>query len=273
MNEGLRPVVGDAASCVIIAVVSDKGGVGKTTCATSVAHGLTLHAQRTAAKVLLIDFDLLGQDAIVLGMDPEPGVYEHLVLAAPAQQVIRETGRAGLHLLPGNSWTRKADIAVRGRPLAELVAQVRALAAGHAYVVLDTHPSGLLQEVAMRVADALVLPVRLEALALDGAAATLEMVRAIGQPGQSILLPTMYDERLTSHRSNYALLQRAFGGMVAAPVPNRVAVAEAHAAGQTVWEYPDRRGELEKVRAAYRFLIDWLLARPEQILFGPLGKV
>jgi MinD superfamily P-loop ATPase len=54
----------------MIAVVSDKGGVGKTTAATSIAHGLA----RQDARVLLVDFDLLGQDAIVLGMSPEPGV-------------------------------------------------------------------------------------------------------------------------------------------------------------------------------------------------------
>jgi chromosome partitioning protein len=248
----------------IITVVSDKGGVGKTTGATSIAHGLA----RRDASVLLVDFDLLGQDAIVLGLPPEPGVYNHFVRQSPAQQTVRATGRPGLSVLPGDGWTRRTDHELRGRPLVETLDCLRALAAEYDYTVIDTHPSGHLQELAMRVADVVVSPVRPEALALDGVAATLAAVRALGQPGQIILLPTMYDERLTAHRYHYGLLQTSYGGMVAQPVPNRVAVAEAHLAGQTVWEYADRRGELAKVRAAYEALLDWVTTQPEVVLFG-----
>jgi chromosome partitioning protein len=248
----------------IITVVSDKGGVGKTTGATSIAHGL---AQREAG-VLLVDFDLLGQDAIVLGLPPEPGVYNHFVRQIPAGQTVRATGRPGLSVLPGDSWTRRADHELRGRSLEEALDCLWALAASYDYTVIDTHPSGHLQELAIRVADVVVSPVRPEALALDGVAATLAAVRELGQPQQIILLPTMYDERLTAHRYHYGLLQTTYGGLVAQPVPNRVAVAEAHLAGQTVWEYGDRRGELAKVRAAYAALLDWLVTEPTAVLFG-----
>jgi cellulose biosynthesis protein BcsQ len=152
--------------------------------------------------------------------------------------------------------------------LAETLDCLQALAAKYDYAVIDTHPSGYLQELAMRVADVVVSPVRPEALALDGVAATLAAVRELGQPVQIILLPTMYDERLTAHRYHYSLLQTSYGGLVAQPVPNRVAVAEAHLAGQTVWEYGDHRGELGKVRAAYAALLDWLTTEPAAVLFG-----
>lgn len=252
----------------IIAVVSDKGGVGKTTGATSVAHGLA----RRDARVLLVDFDLLGQDAIVLGLDPAPGVYEYFVRGAAAEQVVRETGRPGLHLLPGNSWTRRADDELRGRPLGEAVASLRLLTQGYDYTVIDTHPSGYLQELAIRVADVVIAPVRCEALAMDGVAATLHLVRAIGKPQQVIILPTMYDERLNAHRYNHGLLQAAYAGMVALPAPARVAVAEAHAEGLTVWEYARRNG-LATVQAAYEQLLDWLMADAGEVLFGETGVV
>jgi chromosome partitioning protein len=250
----------------LIAVVSDKGGVGKTTAATSIAHGLALRD----AKVLLVDFDLLGQDAIVLGMSPESGVYRHLVLGAPACEVVRETGRPGLSLLPGDGWTRKADDELRGRPLNALMSCLQALAQDYDFTVIDTHPSGYLQEVAIRMAQAVVTPVRCEALAMDGVAATLHLVREIGRPHQVIVLPTMYDERLTAQRYNFGLLQESYPGMVARPVPNRVAVAEAHLAGKTVWEYG--KGRMTLVQAAYEQLVDWLMTSANEVLFGEEGR-
>lgn len=200
----------------------------------------------------------LGQDAIVLGLNPEPGVYRHFVLGASAGEVVRETGRPGLSLLPGDSWTRKADDELRGRPLNALMGWLEALAQEYDYMVIDTHPSGYLQEAAIRVAETVVAPVRCEALALDGVAATLHLVREIGRPQQIIVLPTMYDERLTVQRYNYGLLQEYYPGLVATPVPNRVAVAEAHLAGQTVWEYGSGQGRMIPVRAAYEQVVDWL---------------
>lgn len=242
----------------IITVASDKGGVGKTTAATAVAQGLARGHPAGAARVLLVDFDLLGQDAIVLGMEPAAGVYQHFVLAAPAAETIQATGRPGLELLPGDSWTRAADVALRSRPFDELQARVAALAAGYDFVVIDTHPSGLLQEAALAVADVLIVPVRLEALALDAVAATLQLAQEVGKPEQMLILPTLYDSRLVEQRYNLELLRTAYPGVVATPVPSCVAVTAAHAAGRTVWEFKDRGGRLAAVRAAYEHLLQRL---------------
>jgi cellulose biosynthesis protein BcsQ len=153
-------------------------------------------------------------------------------------------------------------------PLAE---QLEALAEGFDYLVIDTHPSGYLQELALRVAEVVIAPVRCEALAMDGVAATLQMASEIGRAQQVIIVPTMYDERLNAHRYNHRLLQQAYGAIVAPPVPNRVAVAEAHAEGKTIWEYNDRRGpagsSMAKVRVAFAELVCWLTTTPEQVLF------
>jgi cellulose biosynthesis protein BcsQ len=149
---------------------------------------------------------------------------------------------------------------------------LNALAQGYDYLVIDTHPSGYLQEVAIRVAEAVVAPVRCEALALDGVAATLHLVREIGSPQQVIVLPTMYDERLTAQRYNYGLLQESYPGRVASPVPNRVAVAEAHLAGRTVWEYASGQGRMSQVRMAYEQLLEWLMTSANEMLFGEEGR-
>jgi cellulose biosynthesis protein BcsQ len=121
---------------------------------------------------------------------------------------------------------------------------------------------------AVRAADVVIAPVRCEALAMDGVAATLELVRAIGRPEQMIIVPTMVDERVVAQRYHLDLLRSAYRGMVAAPTPNRAAVAEAHAQGRTVWEVSERRGDLAKVRAAFEQIIDWLTTDGHEVLYG-----
>jgi len=251
----------------IITFASAKGGVGKTTGATSTGHGLALlpasGQARGSTSVLLVDFDPQGQDAIALGLDPEPGVFDWFVTGAPLRNVVRETGRAGLSLLPGNSRTRTAETVLRlEASMEDLAARMRSLAEGYDYAVIDTPPSGLLQELAIRVCNALIIPVRLEALGMDGVANTLQMAKQLGQPQQLIILPTMYDKRLKEHEYNHRLLLDEHGQRVAPPVPARVAVAETHAVGKTIWEHENPG--LTEVRTAYGQLIEWLTAPAEE---------
>lgn len=91
----------------VITVANQKGGVGKTTTAVSLAHGLALRGK----EVLLIDLDPQGQCATALGLRPEPGTF--YLLVAPrqdgtietARQWVRNTGRKNLWLIPGDTTT------------------------------------------------------------------------------------------------------------------------------------------------------------------------
>ena len=89
----------------VVTIANRKGGIGKTTTAVSLAHGL---AHFHHAEVLLIDLDAQGHCATSLAMDPEPGVFTLLVANQPMNNVIRVTTRTGLHLLPGNSRSESA---------------------------------------------------------------------------------------------------------------------------------------------------------------------
>lgn len=244
-------MITDKPTTTIVTVTSQKGGVAKTTSAVAIAHGL---AMRSAADVLLIDFDPQGQAAISLGHDPEPGLFNWLINDQHFDNVTRLTTRAGLTLLPGNGHTKRAELWLRNEStLDQLIRRVYAIAGDFDCVVIDTPANGYLQELAMRLADVLVIPVRCEMLGMDGVGATMATTRAIGNAQRTIILPTMFDRRLREHAYNLDLLHRNYPDRVADPVPARVAVAEAVAMGLTVWEHGN--GSMIDVRDAYTALI------------------
>jgi chromosome partitioning protein len=247
---------------MIITIANAKGGVKKTTTAVSVAHGLAI--AQPEASILIGDIDPQGHVATSLGLDTGPEMADYIMGDLAIEDAVRTTKRPSLHLVRGNSRLRRAQVTLQSEVhgVDDAKARIRLLAAGFDYTIFDTAPSGLFQEILITLANILIIPVTLEELPMDGMRMTLLMARQINQAQQIIILPTALDKRLSEHKLHLARLLDAYsasaGPHLSLPIPQRVAVTEAVAAAQTIWEYESEG--IADVRFAYGELLD-LVAR------------
>lgn len=235
---------------MIVTVTSNKGGVGKTTTATAIAHGLA----RRGHSVVLCDTDRQGQCAVALGYDPEPGIFNLFVNHAAPGNVLRDTERPGLRLLPSNSRTKTAEqlLMIEGS-IDETVQTFRNLAGVAGFLVIDCAASGFFQEQAVRAADYIIIPTRAEYLSMDGVAQTLAMVKGLNATAKLHIEPIAVDRRLVEHKDIYAAIAGQWPDLVTGYVPNRVAVTSTASMGSTIWESTDRG--IEEVQARYDELL------------------
>lgn len=247
----------------IISLVNNKGGVAKTTSAVNLAAGLADKGRR----VLLIDLDAQGSASLSLGItraELRPGAAEVILDGLPISQAIRSKG--ALNILPGSTGLFSADLAlagVRGREnvLAGILSPIRG---DYDFIVLDCPPSlGLLTVNALTAADAFIVTMTPDYLALEGLVNLLEAVEkiraGIGQVGELLgILLTLCDYRMNATKEIAALIRGHYKGKVfKTEIPGNVKLKEAPSFGKAIFDYaPESSGA-----AAYRELVDEVLSR------------
>lgn len=223
-----------------LAIVNQKGGVGKTTTAVTLAHGLA----RAGRRVLLVDLDAQGNCADALGLVKGPGLYR-LLVARDVEQAVMETGRERLWLLPSDKTTVEVKTILAGKPFREgiLKRELAQLERGFDVAVLDVAPGvDLLQVAALVACTGFVIPVALDHLAVIGAGDALATVAALAEAGAGGarflgLLPTMWERTTKESHEQLKVLTGLYARAVWPPIPLDVKAREAPAYGQSLWEY------------------------------------
>lgn len=247
-----------------ITIANQKGGVGKTTTAVNLAHGLV----RAGKRVLLVDLDPQGQCATILGLKPEPGAFNLLVADLPPDQVIRATDRPNLFIILGDRKTAVAQTVLNVQRSPISMARSRLVPPAEAdqidYVIIDTSPSvGDLQEQALWAADGVLIPCATDYLASDGVfniVSTLEKLRTEQQWKGNMLgvLPTFYDDVTRESKATLADLQDRFRDYILEPIHRATILRECAVEGKTIFELsPNSRAAQQ-----YQTLVDHVCKWP-----------
>ncbi len=250
----------------IIALVNQKGGVGKTTTAISLAAALA----RRDRSALLVDLDpqcnATSAAGAVVGVD-DPSVYDVLLDGVPAVDAIVHLPEEGFAILPATRPLAGAEVELvpvlaRERRLAEALHPVRDR---YDWILLDCPPSlGLLTVNALTASDSVIIPVQCEYLALEGLGRltqTLELVRRNLNPGLRIfgVVLTMFDSRTRLAAEVAQEVRSHFRETFSTVIPRSVRLGEAPSHGRSIFRYePSGRAA-----AAYEALADELLSRKE----------
>ena len=225
-----------------IAVVNQKGGVGKTTTCVS----LTAALKEKGLRVLLCDFDPQANATSGMGVDKtvSQGVYDVLINGVePAKRVV--STRYG-DVLPSCKALAGAGIEMIGMDKREFLLRnaLQALAPNYDYILIDCPPSlELLTLNGLCAADSVLVPVQGEYFALEGLSDLMNTIRVIKRSLNPKLelegvLMTMFDSRTNLAMQVAEEVKRYFPGKVYATViPRNVRLSEAPSHGKPITAY------------------------------------
>ena len=145
---------------IIFAFANQKGGVGKTTTAVTLADGLA----RLKIRTLLVDLDPQGHLALSFGLEKSPGLYRLVCLEEPLDELVQHV-RPNLDLLPGDKQTEKVKRQITLSDFRETILSDLLHESDYEVVLLDMAPSlDVLHINGLIAADWVVIPTRMDAL-------------------------------------------------------------------------------------------------------------
>ena len=233
---------------MILAMINNKGGTGKTTSAVNLAAALAMKG----SAVLLIDLDSQSSASLSMGIDRTafaPSVADAVLDGRPLKPIIRKTAVEKMDLVTGSPELANADLVLAARPgrerrLKDAIAPIRT---AYEYVILDCPPSlSLLSVNALAAADAAIIPTPPEYLALEGLVGLLDAIQkiheGIGDRCRLMgILLTKVDHRRRVTEEIIGVIRKHYGDQVfRTEVRVDVRLVEAPSFGKSIFQY-DRR--------------------------------
>ena len=235
----------------VMAIINQKGGVGKSTTAINLSAALG----EMGKQVLLVDLDPQGNSSSGLGIEKsrvEHCVYDVLLNDVPVEDVIIPDVCEGLDVIPATINLAGAEVELVAEMAREnrLRDSVGSLRGKYDYVFIDCPPSlGLLTVNALVAADKLLIPIQCEFYALEGVTKLLDSMKRVKtrlNPSLDIfgVLLTMYDGRTTLSKQVVEEVRNYFGKIVFDTlIPRTVKLSEAPSFGQPITQYdPSGKG-------------------------------
>ncbi len=251
----------------ILTIANQKGGVGKTTTAVTLAHGLAMAGHRT----LLADLDPQGHVAFALGVSKAPGLYRLVVEDEPISSVAVHA-RENLDIVPGDKKTEKAKrSAVISNFPTETIERLFNRA-DYDVVIIDTAPSlDVLHVSALLASDWVFIPTKLDAMAVDGVNEVLRSIGEVAERGHRLgysIIPTFFDRTTRETGLQLKALVQTFNSHVWPPIPQDTHAREAPVYGMSLWEYCPHSPVIQGYPTAYENGYTSTMHRVMEVLCG-----
>ena len=241
----------------IVAVINQKGGVGKTTTAVNLSAGIGICGK----KVLLIDADPQGNSTSGMGIDKRNATvssYDLLITGAGAKAATVVTEFQNVSVIPANIDLAGAEIELINIPHREnqLKTALSLIKDEYDYILIDCPPSlGLITVNALTAADSFLVPIQCEYYAMEGLSQLMNTVRQIKisyNPElylEGVVL-TMFDPRLNLTNQVVGELKKYFAAdLYKTAIPRAVRLSEAPSYGKPIQYYDKRNRGTESYNA------------------------
>ena len=224
---------------MVTAIASQKGGVGKSTTAVTLGHGLAMRGK----KVLIVDLDPQGHVCKLLNLPKNGGVRQWYYDEKPLQEAVC-MARENLFVLGADKTLNRVAGKIKEDAYgAEAFAYaLKQQTQGYDAVLLDLAPSlNDIQVAALLASDYVICPTRLRYVDMDGVQEIMRSVAEVARHGHQVrglyILPTFYDRKTTETGERLVELAQTYGKRVLPPIVQDTRISEAPGHGQTIWEY------------------------------------